>query len=61
MFQLLFSLAIVMTDNEQIVIRTFKTSLNRYLVFDKLSALKDKLYKGELKVCYTKRGIHFPK
>jgi hypothetical protein len=61
MFQLLFSLAILMTENEQFVVRTFKTSLNRYLVFDKLSVLKDKLYKGELRVCYTKTLNTFPK
>ena len=50
-----------MTEDEQFVIRTFKTSLKRYLVFDKLCVLKDKLYKGELRVCYTKTLNTFPK
>ncbi len=50
-----------MAEEEQFVTRTFKTSLKRYLVFEKLSVLKDKLYKGELRVCYTKTLNTFPK
>ena len=43
-----------MSDDEQYIVKTYKSSLSKYFVMGKLAVLKSRLYDGKLRVVYSK-------